>query len=169
MGVGLAIVILTALLFGTGRIVGEQFFWLAVAPIAAAAIAGFVLLLLGLWYPEAAAYTGAVGGLVVFGHTFSSIATTVAIVSGSGDHSSLSLAIQNLLATVGASGLVGLNQQLLWVWGFVWTQLVIALIAVVGLTAYTRRRPNRGNLVLGAVGAIGVIGGASALLSLVVA
>ncbi len=74
-----------------------------------------------------------------------------------------------LLATVGAAGLVGLDQQLLWAWGFVWTKLVIALVAVIALTAYTHRHPNRGNLALGAVGAVGVVGGASALFSLVVA
>lgn len=169
MGIGAALVIVSSLLLEAGAVTGLQFFWLAVAPIVAAAVAVVVLLLLGLWYPEAAAYTGAVGGLVVFGHSLSAIATAVAVVSGPGGHSSLSWAVLNLVATVGATGLVGLDQQLLWAWGFVWTKLLIALVAVIALTAYSRSHPDRGNLVLGAVGAVGVIGGATALLSMVVA
>lgn len=169
MGFGIALVVLSSLLLDAGALSGAQFFWLAIAPIASAAIAGVVLLLLGLWYPEAAAYTGAVGGLVVFGHSLSAIATAVAVVSGPGGHSSLSWTILNLMATVGATGFVGLDQQLLWAWGFVWTKLLIALTAVIALTAYSRSHPDRGNLVLGAVGAVGVIGGATVLLSMVVA
>lgn len=169
MGVGTAVVVVSALLLSAGAVPVAHFFWLAVAPIAAAAVAGLVLLLLGLWYPEAAAYTGAVGGFVVFGHSLSAIATAVAVVSGPGGHSSLSWAVLNLVATVGAAGLVGLDQQLLWAWGFVWTKLLMALVAVIALTAYSRTHPDRGNLVLGVVGAIGVIGGATALLSMVVA
>lgn len=169
MGVGAALVVLSSLLLEAGAVSGVQFFWLAVAPIASAAVAGLVLLLLGLWYPEAAAYTGAVGGLVVFGHSLSAIATAVAVVSGPGGHSTLSWAVLNLVATVGAAGLVGLDQQLLWAWGFVWTKLLLALVAVIALTAYSRSHPDRGNLVLGTVGAVGVIGGATVLLSMVVA
>lgn len=169
MGVGFALAIVGALLVVAGTVTGATFFWLAVAPIAAAAVAGVVLLLLGLWYPEAAAYTGAVGGLVVFGHALSAIATAVAVVSGPGGHSWLSWSVRSLLTTVGAAGLVGLDSQLLWAWGFVWTKLIIALAVVIALTAYSRSHPDRGNLVLGAVGAVGVIGGATALLSMVVA
>lgn len=169
MGVGTALVIVSSLFVNAGEVSGAQFFWLAVSPIAAATVAGVVLLMLGLWYPEAAAYTGAVGGLVVFGHALSAIATAVAVVSGPGGHSSLSWAVLNLLATVGAAGLVGLDQQLLWAWGFVWTKLLLALLAVIALTAYSRAHPDRGNLVLGAVGAVGVVGGATVLLSMVVA
>lgn len=169
MGVGFALVTVGSLLVVAGTVTSATFFWLAVAPIAAAAVAGVVLLLLGLWYPEAAAYTGAVGGLVVFGHALSAIATAVTVVSGPGGHSSLSWAIRRLVSTVGAAGLVGVDQQLLWAWGFVLTKLLIALVVVIALTAYSRSHPDRGNLVLGAVGAVGVIGGATALLSMVVA
>lgn len=169
MGLGVAIVTVSALLLNAGAISGPMFFWLAVAPIAAAAVAGVVLLLLGLWYPEAAAYTGAVGGLVVFGHALSAIATSVAVVRGPGGHSSLSWAVLEFLATVEAAGRVSLDQQLLWAWGFVSTKLLLALVAVIALTAYSRTHPDRGNLLLGAVGAVGVIGGATALFSMVVA
>lgn len=168
MGVGTGVVIVGSLLLHAGTISDAQVFWLAVTPVAAAAVAGVVLLLLGLWYPEAAAYTGAVGGLVVFGHALSAIATAVAVVSGPGGHSSLSWTVLNLVAAVGTAGLVGLDEQLLWAWGFVWTKLLLALVAVIALTAYSRAHPDRGNLVLGAVGAVGVIGGATALLSMVV-
>lgn len=169
MGVGTGVVIVSSLFLHAGALSNIQIFWLAVAPIAAAAIAGVVLLLLGLWYPEAAAYTGAVGGLVVFGHALSAIATTVAVVSGPGGHSTLSWAVLNLVATVGAAGRIGLDQELLWAWGFVWTKILIALVAVIALSAYSRSHPDRGNLVLGAVGAVGVVGGTTVLLSMVVA
>lgn len=168
MGVGTATVVLGALLLRAGAIGGTQVFWLAIAPIAAAAVAGIVLLLLGLWYPEAAAYTGMAGGLVVFGHALAAIGTAVAVVAD-GAHSTLSWAVLNLVVIAGAAGLVGLDQQLIWAWGFVWTKLLLATLAIVALTAYTRRHPNRGNLLLGLVAAVGVIGGVTALLSMVVA
>lgn len=169
MGIGVGVVIVGALLLRASHLSDVQIFWLAVTPIAAAAVAGVVLLLLGLWYPEAAAYTGSVGGLVVFGQSLSAIATAVAVVSGPGGHTSLSWKVLNLMATVGAAGLVGLDEQLLWAWGFVWTKLFLALVAIIALTAYSRTHPDRGNLVLGVVGAVGVIGGSVALLSMVVA
>lgn len=167
MGLGAAAVVVGALLLRAGALSGTQLFWLAVTPIAAAAVAGIVLLLLGLWYPEAAAYTGMAGGVVVFGHTLAAIGTAVAVVSG-GKHSTLSWAVMNLLATVDAGRLVGVDVRLLWAGGFVWTKLVLATVAIIALTAYTQRNPNRGNLALGLVAAVGVVGGATALLSLVV-
>lgn len=169
MGIGTAATVVSALLLHAGHLVAGQLFWLAIAPIAAAAVAGIVLLLLGLWYPEAAAYTGMAGGLVVFGHALAAIGTAVAVVAASGSHTTLSWAVLNLAATVAAAGLVDLNQQLLWAWGFVWSKLVLATVAIVVLTAYTRRHPDRGNLALGFVAALGVVGGVTALLSMVVA
>lgn len=169
MGIGTAATVVSALLLRAGHLAVGQLFWLAIAPIAAAAVAGIVLLLLGLWYPEAAAYTGMAGGLVVFGHALAAIGTAVAVVATSGGHTTLSWAVLNLAATVAAAGLVGLNQQLLWAWGFVWTKLVLATVAIVLLTAYTRRHPDRGNLALGLVAAVGVVGGVTTLLSMVVA
>lgn len=167
MGVGAGVVVVGALLVRAGTLTGTQLFWLAITPIAAAAVAGVVLLLLGLWYPEAAAYTGMAGGLVVFGHTLAAIATAVVVASG-GQHSALSWAVMHLLATADAARFVGVELELLWAGGFVWTKLVLATAAIVALTAYTRRHPDRGNLALGLVAAVGVIGGSTALLSLVV-
>lgn len=169
MGLGTGIIIVGALLLHASTLSEMQIFWLAVTPIAAAAIAGVVLLLLGLWYPEAAAYTGAVGGVVIFGHSLSAIATTVAVVSGPGGHTSLSWTVLNLVASAGAAARVGLDEQMLWAWGFVGTKLLLALLAVIALTAYSRTHPDRGNLVLGVVGAVGVVSGSAALLSMVVA
>lgn len=168
MGVGAATVVVGTLLLRADALAESQLFWLAIAPIAAAAVAGIVLLLLGLWYPEAAAYTGMAGGLVVFGHALAAIGTAVAVVAN-GAHSTLSWAVLNLVVTAGAAAFVGLDQQLVWAWGFVWTKLLLATTAIVALTAYTRRHPNRGNLLLGLVAAVGVVGGVTALLSMVVA
>lgn len=168
MGTGTALVVLGAVLLTSGSISGYHVFWLAVTPIAAAAVAGVVLILLGLWYTEAAAYTGIVGGLVVFGHAFSAIATTVAIVGESGGHSVWSWAVLNLAGAVRSTGLVNLDLQLLWVWGFVSTKLLVATLVLVVMATYTHRHPERGNLVLGAVGGVGVISGTTALLGMVV-
>lgn len=167
MGVGVTLVLLAALLLSAGTLDVTRLFWLAVAPIAAGAVAAVVLVLLGLWYTEAAAYTGVVGGLVVFGHALGAIATAVAVLSG-GSHSLLSAATRELLEIVGAGALVGVNPQLLWIGGFVWTKLVLATAVVVALSAYTHRHPHRGNLVLGLFAALGVIGGVTSLLGFVV-
>lgn len=169
MGLGTAVVIVSGLLLGVGGVSSTLVFWLAVAPITAAAVAGIVLLLLGMWYPEAAAYTGAAGGLVVFGHAFWAIASTVTVVSEAGGHTALSWALLNLVGTAGVAELVGLDRWLVWAWGFVWLKLLLALAVVIALTAYSREHPNRGNLMLGAIGAVGVIGGVTALLSMAVA
>lgn len=167
MGAGVAVVVVGALLLRAEELTTTQLFWLAITPIAAAAIAGIVLVLLGLWYPEAAAYTGMAGGLVVFGHAFAAIGTAVAVVAD-GTHTTLSWAVLNLLAASGVAGMAGLDPSLVWAWGYVWANLVLAIAAIVALTAYTRRNPDRGNLVLGLVAAVGVVGGVTALLSTVV-
>lgn len=169
MGAGMAMVIVGSLLLGAGSLSGALIFWLAVAPIAAAAAAGLVLLLLGLWYPEAAAYTGAVGGVVVFGYALWAIGSAVTVLNGPGGHTSLSWAVLELVASLGLADRVGVDQQLVWAWGFVWVKLLVAVVAVLGLTAYSREHPARGNLALGAIGAVGVIGGVTALLSMAVA
>lgn len=169
MGLGTALVVVGGLLLGAGGISSTLVFWLAVAPISAAAVAGIVLLLLGLWYPEAAAYTGAAGGLVVFGHSFWAIASTVSVVSEVGGHTAFSWALMNLVAAAEVAELVGLDRGLVWAWGFVWLKLLLALAAVIALTAYSREHPTRGNLLLGAIGAVGVIGGVTTLLSMAVA
>lgn len=168
MGTGAATIVVGTLLLRADAVGESQLFWLAIAPIAAAAVAGIVLLLLGLWYPEAAAYTGMAGGLVVFGHVLAAIGTAVAVVAH-GAHSTLSWAVLNLVVAGGAAALTGLDQQLVWAWGFVWTKLLLATAAIIVLTAYTRRHPDRGNVLLGLVAAVGVIGGVTALLSMVVA
>lgn len=167
MGIGTAAVIVGTIIFRGDLVIGAVF-WLAVAPIAAVGVAAVVLLLVGLWYPEAAAYTGMVGGLVVFGQTLSAIATVVAVVSSPGGHSFLSEALLNLTVTTGAAGQLGVDQELLWAGGFVWTKLIIAILFIMALTTYTRAHQQRGNLVLGVFGAIGVVTGTSVLLSLVV-
>lgn len=167
MGAGVATVVVGVLLVRTGSLSNVNLFWLAIAPIAAAAVAGIVLLLLGLWYTEAAAYTGMVGGLVVFGHALAAIGTAVAVVADAGQ-TPLSVAVLNLLTAVGAAGMVGLPEQLLWAWGFVWIRLLLATLVIVLLTAYTRRHPNRGYLLLGLVAAVGVVGGVWSLLVMVV-
>lgn len=168
MGTGSATVVVGTLLVHADAVADTQLFWLAIAPVIAAAAAAVVLLLLGLWYPEAAAYTGMAGGLVVFGHALAAIGTAVAVVAH-GAHSTLSWTVLNLVVTAGAAGLVGLDQQLVWAWGFVWTKLLLATVAIVALTAYTHRHPDRGNVLLGLVAALGVVGGVTTLLSMVVA
>lgn len=167
MGVGVALVLLAALLVSAGRLEIARLFWLAVAPIAAAAVAAVVLVLLGLWYTEAAAYTGVVGGLVVFGHALGAIATAVAGLAG-GPETLLSGAVRGLLAAVDAGALVGVDPQLLWIGGFVWAKLVLATAVVVALSTYTHRHPSRGNLLLGAFAALGIVGGVTSLLGFVV-
>lgn len=168
MGAGAATVVVGAVLLHAGSLDVVQIFWLAIAPVAAVAVAGVILLLLGIWYPEAAAYTGMAGGLVVFGHALAAIGTAVAVVADGG-HSALSWAVMNLVVTAGAANQLGLDVQLVWTWGFIWLKLVLAIVAIVVLTAYTRQQPNRGNLLLGLVAALGVVGGVTALLSMVVA
>lgn len=167
MGVGTGLVLVAALLLSAGRLDIARLFWLAVAPITAAAVAAVVLVLLGLWYTEAAAYTGIVGGLVVFGHALGAIATAVAVVGG-GNHSLLSALVREFLVAVDVGGLVGVDLQLLWIGGFVWAKLVLATAVVVALSTYTHRQPNRGNLLLGLFAAVGVVGGVTSLLGFVV-
>lgn len=167
MGVGVAVVVVGTLLMHADEVTTTHLFWLAIAPIAAAAIAGIVLLLMGLWYPEAAAYTGMAGGLVVFGHALGAIGTAVAVVAD-GSHTTLSWAVLNLVATVEVAALAGLDQPLVWAWGYVWAKLVLAIVVIIALTTYTRRNPARGNLLLGLIAAVGVVGGVTALLTTVV-
>ncbi len=169
MGLGAAIVVVSVVLLSAGHIGDNRVFWLFITPVTALVAAGLVLVLLGLWYTEAAAYTGMVGGLVVFGHALAAIATALAVVDyGAAGHTLLSWAVLNLLSAVEAAAVVGLDEQLVWAWGFVWTRLAIATAVIVALSSYTHRHPNRGNLVLGLFAAVGVVGGVTALLTIAV-
>lgn len=167
MGLGVASVLIGAVIVRAGGLSAGQLFWLVIAPVTAAAVAAIVLVLVGLWYPEAAAYTGVAGGVAVFGHALAALGTAVAVVADGG-HTILSAAVFDFAATVSTIGIPALSQQLVWAGGFVWLRLVLVILAVLALTTYTQRQPSRGNLALGLVAAVGVAGGVSALLSIVV-
>lgn len=168
MGTGAGLALLGALLLLGGPVAAGDLVWLAIGPVAAAATAGVVVILLGLRYPDVVAYTGIVGGLVVFGQVLAGIATVVAVATGAGSHTRVSWAVLDLVAATDLARVLGLGQGYLWGTGLVATRLVLATGVVLLLTPYTHRHPDRGNLLLGLVAATGIGGGLSTLLTVVV-
>lgn len=168
MGAGATVVLLAALFLLGGPVAVGDLIWLAIGPVAAAATAAVVIILLGLRYPGVAAYTGVVGGLVIFGQVLAGIATAVAVATGAGRHTRLSWAVLDLIASTDVAQVIGFDQQYVWGTGLIVTRLALALGAVLLLTPYTHRHPDRGNLLLGLVAATGIGGGLSTLLAMVV-
>ncbi|GAA0458811.1 DUF63 family protein [Halococcus dombrowskii] len=103
--------------------------------------------------------TGAVGALVVFGHTLDGVSTAVGLdVLGFGERSPVSRAIIEFAAGLPTAEIIGAG------WLFILVKLVLAALVVVFMSDYVREEPAEGYLLLGAVAAVGLGPGAHNLL-----
>lgn len=135
--------------------------WLVGVPVVAAVLAGVAYILLGLSDAEPLAYTGLLGLLVVFAHTFDGLAVALAVEV-------LGRTPRPPLAALVADGTDAAGLGLPTGWLFVALKLLGSLLAV-QLLARTPRRTQRGRyLALGALAAVGLGPGVATLLRLVV-
>lgn len=165
MGIGAVAVLFPVVVLAGGTVEFSRLVWLFTVPIVAGVVALVVVVLFGLWHPDAAAYAGFSGGLLVFGHMLDGLATVVGIMQfGTVDHTALSGFIQRTVETAPTVAQFGLDQQVVWPSLFVWTRLLLA-IAIVGILApYVRSRPTSGNVVVGLTAAAGLAPGMVVLL-----
>lgn len=168
IGVGVAVVLVFMVLLHGGAASILDIVFLTGALVVAGLVSFVVLLLLGLWYIDAPAYTGVVGTLVVFGGTLTGLSTVIGVgVFDALGHSTLSWLVLSAAANAQAIGIVDQDLTVLWAWGYIWLMLVLATSAVVLLTRVTRDRPSVGYLLLGAVAAAGITSGTADLLLIV--
>lgn len=135
--------------------------WLVGIPVVAAVLAGVAYILLGLGDAEPLAYTGLLGLLVVFAHTFDGLAVAFAVEV-------LGRAPRPPLAALVADGIAAAGLGLPAGWLFVALKLLGSLLAVQVLARTPRRTETATYLGLGALAALGLGPGVATLLSIVV-
>lgn len=134
--------------------------WLVLVPVGAAVVAGIAYLLLGVADAAPLRYTGLVGLLVVFAHTFDGLAVALAVdVFGRTPRAPLAALVADLTAAVGPWLPAG--------WLFAALKLVGAALAVQVLARTSRRTGPPTYLALGALAAVAIGPGVATLLSLV--
>lgn len=162
MGIG-AMSVVVPLVIALGSATPLELALLLGIPVGAAALAGVAYLLLILWRADAAAYTGAVGGLAVYGHTLDAV-TTLAAVRLLGETATLHLPAA-IAALAGVSPTVAFADV---GWLFVPARILVALGVVAAVAPYTRREPSRGYLVLAVVAALGLLPGVQTLFTMTI-
>lgn len=142
---------------------------LVLLPIVAAAVAGVVYVSFWFCYPDAAAYTGLAGSLIVFGHALDAMATALGVSAFGGAISGWLAAGTVALATgLDLAGRLGVDGALAWSWLLVWVKLAAAVVVVAALARYARERQEQSNVVLGSLGIAGVVPGMTTLLLILV-
>ena len=157
-GLALVPVIGAALAVGADR--GTlTLFWPAVAAVATLPATALIWAGLSRLRPEAAATTGWVGVLALFGHVLDAISTTVGVdILGFGERTPLSRWILEFAAELPTAELLGTG------WLFIIVKVVLVGGVVVLFTDYIEETPAEGYLLLGFIAAVGLGPGAHNLL-----
>jgi len=125
--------------------------WPALAAVGSVGLTALAWLGLRRLRPEAAAMTGVVGLLAVFGHTLDGLSTAVGIdVLGFGERSPVSRAIMGVAESLPTAETLGVG------WLFVLVKLVVAGGVVVLFADYIDETPTEGYLLLGFIAAVGL-------------
>ena len=157
-GLALVPVVAAALTVGAGR--GTlTLFWPAVGLVATLPATALVWEALRRLRPEAAATTGWVGMLALFGHVLDAISTTVGVdILGFGERTPLSRWIMEFAGELPTAELLGTG------WLFIIVKVVLVGGVVVLFTDYIEEAPAEGYLLLGFIAAVGLGPGAHNLL-----
>ena len=136
-----------------------QLLWPFVALVVAVVITGLLWAGTRRVYPDVAVVTGAVGALVLFGHSLDAVSTAVGIdVLGFGERTPVSRAILDVAHALPTADVVGVG------WLFVLVKLAIAEVVVLLFADYVAEEPTEGYLLLGLIAAVGLGPGAHNLL-----
>lgn len=157
-----AAVVLGVVVLWRGSIGSGGLLWLVVVPILGAVLAGVAYFLLALADPDPLAYTGLVGLLAVFAHTFDGLAVAVAVhVVGRKPRAPLAAFVADLVEATSLPLPAG--------WAFAGLKLLGVLLVVLVLARTARGSGTRTYLALGALAAAGLGPGVATLLSVVLA
>ncbi|USZ67296.1 DUF63 family protein [Halorussus salilacus] len=138
---------------------GLELFWPLVGVVVASGLVAVLWAATRRVYPGAAAATGAVGVLALFGHALDAVSTAVGIdVLGFGERTPVSQLVLEVAAELPTAEVIGVG------WLFVLVKLAIAELVVVLFADLVREDPAEGYLLLGAVAAVGLGPGAHNLL-----
>ncbi|MFW6320802.1 MAG: DUF63 family protein [Halohasta sp.] len=133
--------------------------WPTVIAVSTVVVTALAWLILRARRPEAAAVTGSVGLLAVFGHVLDAVSTAVGIdVLGFGERTPLSAWIIALADRLPTAEAVGSG------WLFVAVKLAVVGVIVVLFADYIEDVPTEGYLLLGFIAAVGLGPGAHNLL-----
>lgn len=126
-------------------------FWPAVAAVVSVAVTAIAWLGLRQWRPEAAATTGSVGLLALFGHVLDGLSTAVGVdILGFGERSPVSRWIMGLADRLPTAEVLGSG------WLFVVVKVAVIGGVVVLFADYIEDEPTEGYLLLGFIAAVGL-------------
>ncbi|WP_253737481.1 DUF63 family protein [Halohasta salina] len=125
--------------------------WPAIAAVASIGLTGLAWLAVRRLRPAAAATTGGVGLLAVFGHTLDGLSTAVGVDAlGFGERSPVSRAIMGVAEALPTAEALGIG------WLFVLVKLAVVGGVVVLFADYIEETPTEGYLLLGFIAAVGL-------------
>lgn len=125
--------------------------WPAVGLAVSVALGAVVWTTVTRLLPETARETGALGALVVFGHTLDGVSTAIGIdILHFGERTPLARWIMEFAAGLPTADVLGVG------WLFVLVKLTLAVVVVYLFTEYVRETPAEGYLLLGLVAAVGL-------------
>jgi uncharacterized membrane protein len=149
-GLALALAAMAAIIWLGWRDQTLLIVWPTIGVAIAAALTAVVAAAYRSGYPEAAAATGPVGVVVIFGHTLDAISTAIGIdVLGATEKSPLPRAILQFSEALPTATFIGSG------WLFVLVKLAIAVVIVHVAADIVDERPSEGYLMLGLVAAVG--------------
>jgi len=133
--------------------------WPFVALVVAVVLTGMLWAGTRQTFPDVAVVTGAVGALVLFGHSLDAVSTAVGIdVLGFGERTPVSRAILDVAHALPTADVIGVG------WLFVLVKVAIAEFVVMLFADYVAEEPTKGYLLLGLIAAVGLGPGAHNLL-----
>lgn len=125
--------------------------WPVAGVIVSTAVAALCWWMLRRRRPHAAAVTGKVGGLVVFGHALDGVSTAIGVDAlGFAELTPVSRLVLEAAAALPTAGVIGSG------WLFVAVKLVVAAAVVALFADYVREEPSQARLLLAAIAAVGL-------------
>ncbi|WP_440005766.1 DUF63 family protein [Halomicrococcus sp. SG-WS-1] len=141
-----------------------RLFWPFVGLVTAVVLTGLLWGGTRYLYPDVAVVTGAVGALVLFGHSLDAVSTAVGIdVLNFGERTPVSRLILEFAHGLPTADVIGVG------WLFVLVKVALAEFIVVLFADYVAEEPTEGYLLLGLVAAVGLGPGAYNLLLFAIA
>ncbi|RQG91394.1 DUF63 family protein [Natrarchaeobius halalkaliphilus] len=128
-----------------------QPFWPVVAVVVSGLVTALAWLVLGLWFTDVAATTGATGALVVFGHALDGISTAIGYdVLGASEEVPVSRMILEAGGSLPTAEYIGAG------WLFVAVKIALAMVVLGLFREYVDADPSQGRFLLALIAALGL-------------
>ncbi|ELY90376.1 hypothetical protein C483_12728 [Natrialba hulunbeirensis JCM 10989] len=151
VGTGFFAVFTMFLLFESVELGTFEPFWPVIAVVISGVVTALAWLVLGLWFTDVAAVTGATGVLVVFGHALDGVSTAIGYdILGAGEEVPLSELILDAGHALPTAEYIGGG------WLFIVVKVALAMVVLGLFREYVEEAPRQARLVLAFIAAVGL-------------